>query len=241
MEYHAGGGHPTIRAAVAEAVYALGWERNPNTVRLACFAPLIQHRNVWRGTPYLALFDADPARTVWSVSYWQEWLFNQYRGEETAEVSEDVYSEAGGDGRGFGPVYWAASIDTADGNGGGEKVFLKVVNAGNAYEPLTVKVDAALSKEANGTTLHALDPGDEGAYNNVGEEKVVPGRANGLETRRKKGEVMWTIPPWSVTVLQFELAGHGGDLEQEERDADGKRRDIERGIPPLREEQVVLQ
>ena len=64
MEYHVNGidsgvvGNPTsnftvsdkrpaILSGVAEAVYHLGWERNPNVVKLACFAPLIQNQHVW--------------------------------------------------------------------------------------------------------------------------------------------------------------------------------------------------
>lgn len=40
--------HPRMLSAVAEAVYALGWERNPNTFKLSAFAPAIQNVNFYR-------------------------------------------------------------------------------------------------------------------------------------------------------------------------------------------------
>lgn len=214
MEYHAGGGHPSMHAAVAEAIYALGWERNPHTVKLACFAPLIQHRNVWRHTPYLALFDADPANTVLSASYYQEWLFNRYRGQQTLPVTH-----GGGD---FGPLYWVASIDEVK-QKSGAKVYLKVVNAGDAYEPLKVKVDAATGG-LNGTTLHARDPSDKDAHNDVGEEKIVPRSIDDLEIRQEDEAVLWTVPPWSVSVLRIDVGKRrqkevliGGDAHSEDQ------------------------
>ena len=39
---------PSMMSAVAEGVYALGRERNPNIVKLACFAPIMQHTRTWR-------------------------------------------------------------------------------------------------------------------------------------------------------------------------------------------------
>ena len=213
-----------MHAAVAEAVYALGWERNPHTVRLACFAPLLQNRNVWRGTPYLALFDAEPARTVLSASYWQEWLFNRYRGEETVEVEGEL-----------GPVFWAGSIERdGDGNGGRETVYLKVVNAGEKFERLSVRVDVEV-EGVNGTTVHADDPRDKDAFNDVGRERIVPRIAEGLEID-DDGTVGWTVPPWSVSVLQFDLKGRGPGKEDETpRSGDGQFG------PGLGSDQEVLQ
>lgn len=197
MEYHAGGGHPNMHAAVAEAVYALGWERNPHTVKLACFAPLIQHRSVWRHTPYLALFDADPAHTVLSASYYQEWLFNRFRGKQTLPVTHE-----GGE---FGPLYWAASIDESR-DRKGAKVYLKVVNAGEAYEPLKARMDVVVDG-VNGTTLHAPNPSDKDAHNDFGDEKIVPRFIDDLQVLRENDSVLWTVPPWSVSVLQIDIGG----------------------------------
>lgn len=218
MEYHAGGGHPNMHAAVAEAVYALGWERNPDTVKLACFAPLIQHRDAWRHTPYLALFDADPANTVLSASYYQEWLFNRYRGQQTLPVTH-----GGGD---FGPLYWVASIVEAR-EKIEAKVYLKVVNAGEAYEPLSVKVDVAIDG-VNGTVLHAPDPSDKDAHNDVGEEKIMPRSVDDLEIRQEDEAVLWTVPPWSVSVLQIDIG-------------EGRHKEVSTGGDTHSEDQAVLQ
>lgn len=177
---------PAMLSAVAEAVYALGWERNPNVVKLACFAPLIQNAHFWRHTPYLLRFDADPANTDVSTSYYQEQMFNLYQGTETLPVTNSR-----GD---FDPLFWHASIDA-------DKVYLKVVNAGNTSEPLDVRLDVGY-RSVNGTTMHA-DTVDQ-------ETSILPQAIQHLQESNlgswiREGNFSWTVPPWSVNVLQFDL------------------------------------
>lgn len=106
--------YPRMVSAIAEGVYLLGAERNPNVVKLSSYAPSLQNWNWFNWTPNLIAFDADPAHTVLSTSYWVQRLFNAYRGTESVEVSNPE-----GD---FGPLYWASSVDEE-----GKKVFLKVM------------------------------------------------------------------------------------------------------------------
>lgn len=104
--------YPRLLSAIAEGVYLLGAERNPNVVKLTSYAPSLQNWNFINWTPNLVAFDADPTHTVGSVSYYLQKLFNAYRGTMSVEV---VNTE--GD---FDPLYWAAS-ETKD------CVYLKVM------------------------------------------------------------------------------------------------------------------
>lgn len=82
--------HPRMLSAVAEAVLAVGWERNSNVVKLQCFAPLMENVNAHRTqrmVPYLMLFDADPTQHLLSVSYYQQQMFNNHRGTQTLPVT----------------------------------------------------------------------------------------------------------------------------------------------------------
>ena len=203
MEYHVNS--IGIKAAVAEAVYALGWERNPNTVKLACFAPLMQNAHVWRHTPYLLLFDADPENTVISPSYYQEQMFNLHHGTETLPVTV---------GRGeIGPLFWQASIE------GEEKVFVKVVNAGDEGRVLGVRLDVGF-ESVNGTTMHAGTV-EDGGREGVVVPRVIEGiNGEGVLRGRRYGKFEWVVPACSVNVLQFYLEeydrGHLRKDEQEE-------------------------
>jgi alpha-L-arabinofuranosidase len=104
--------YPRLLSAIAEGVYLLGAERNPNVVKLSSYAPSLQNWNWYNWTPNLIAFDADPLHTVLSVSYYLQKLFNSYRGTESVQVTNPE-----GD---FGPLYWASSMDDRN-------VFLKVM------------------------------------------------------------------------------------------------------------------
>lgn len=60
--------YPRILSAIAEGVYTIGLERNPNTVKMAAYAPTFQNWNNFQWTPNDVAFDADPRDTVLSVS-----------------------------------------------------------------------------------------------------------------------------------------------------------------------------
>ena len=202
-------------SAVAEAVYHMGWERNPNVVKLACFAPIIQNANFWRKrtytrrtelcssadklghTAYLLKFDADPDNTHVSTSFYQEQMFNLHHGTETLPITSK-------DGD-FDPLFWQASIDT-----GRNEIYLKVVNAGDSPQVLNVQLDTAYSG-VNGTTMHD-DGNTEG---DIDLERlrtglaIVPTPIPGLERLPAQqdtfGNFSWTVPSWSVNVIQFSL------------------------------------
>lgn len=105
--------YPRLVSALAEGVYLLGAERNPDVVRMTCYAPSLQNWNWYNWTPNLVAFDADPASTVLSTSYYLQKLFGAFHGTESLSV-------ANGEGD-FGPLYWAASVE------GEDKVYLKVM------------------------------------------------------------------------------------------------------------------
>lgn len=105
--------YPRMISAISEGVYALGGERNPNTVKLSSYAPSLQNRNWYNWTPNMISYDADPSKTVLSTSYWQQLLFAHYRGTQTLPVTNTE-----GD---FNPLYWQSSIEEESGS-----IYLKV-------------------------------------------------------------------------------------------------------------------
>jgi alpha-N-arabinofuranosidase len=105
--------YPRMVSALAEGVYLLGAERNPNVVKMSSYAPSLQNWNWFNWTPNLMAFDANPANTVLSVSFYLQKLFNAYRGTESVQVTNPQ-----GD---FGPLYWAATVN------GEKSVYLKVM------------------------------------------------------------------------------------------------------------------
>ena len=95
--------YPELLSAVAESVYLLAMERNPQTVTMSSYAPSLQNFNYDNWTPNLMAFSANPNDTVLSVSWYSQSLLARYRGTQTLPVSNTA-----GD---FNPLYWVATID----------------------------------------------------------------------------------------------------------------------------------
>ncbi|OCL10174.1 glycoside hydrolase family 51 protein [Glonium stellatum] len=178
---------PQLISAIAEGTYALGGERNPNTVKMSSYAPSLINTNWFNWTPDMISFNADPKQTVLSSSYWQQWLFAHFRGSQTLPVTNTR-----GD---FRPLFWASSINDAE-----TEVYLKVINSDAVGIPLTVNLDTSF-KSVNGTIITNSNPN---AYNTVEDmEAVVPRKLNVTSTSGKK--FMWIVPAYSITVLQFDI------------------------------------
>jgi len=193
--------HPRMVSAVAEAVFAIGGERNPNPFKLSCFAPLIQNLNTYRGTPYDILFDADPADDLRSVSYWQQVMFNAHQGTQTLPV---IALQGG-----FNPLFWVASIDNIT-----NAIYFKIVNAGNTTQSLSLQVDTPFVS-VNGTILEPPTAGDLNAFNYFNNKTaIVPKPIMGLQNithgLNSSEGLTWTVPAYSVSVIQFDL-GHSTD------------------------------
>lgn len=131
--------YPTLESAIAEGVYLLGAERNPNVVKMSAFAPSLGNLNWENWTPNLVSFQADVDLTVLSASYYMEQLFARYRGVQTLPTTT-----VAGD---FNPLWWVATVDEGDAT-----VYFKVINSGNSSVPLTLDFDAPWSS-VNGSII----------------------------------------------------------------------------------------
>lgn len=183
--------YPSLVASIAEGVYTLGAERNPNVVKLAGYAPSLQNAAWYNWSPDLITFDANSNHTVRSVSHWGQWMYSHYHGTQTLPVTNTQGP--------LNPLFWQASIDEAS-----NQVYLKVINTMNASIPLSVDLTSPYHG-VNGTTLTA---GSLDAYNDIANpNNVIPrpiqlppsGYGNG------NGTFQWSVPKWSINVLQFQL------------------------------------
>lgn len=179
---------PQLLSIISEGVYLLGIERNPDVVRLTGYAPSFCNLNSIDWDPDLVSFTADYNQTVLSTSYYLQQLFAHYHGTETLPVTNTE-----GD---FNPLWWSASIDS-DVN----EVYFKVINSGNSSIPLTINLGATYSG-VNGTILTAptLD-----AQNDPSGDAVVPRAIDDLPAAEGES-IEWSVPPFSVNVLQIDLS-----------------------------------
>ncbi|MDD7632041.1 MAG: alpha-L-arabinofuranosidase C-terminal domain-containing protein [Parabacteroides sp.] len=79
----------TLQAALGEACFLIGVERNPSLVKQLAYAPIL--RNVNYPTTRPALIEFDHYRSAVTPSYLVWKLFNDYRGDETIKTSVQTY------------------------------------------------------------------------------------------------------------------------------------------------------
>jgi alpha-N-arabinofuranosidase len=175
--------YPTTIAAVGEAIFALAMERNPDVVTLSSYAPLLQNFNSYSWTPDFIAFSANPNDTVLSTSYYQQQMFSKYHGEETLTVTNTE-----GD---FDPVWWHAAKE-------GEKVYVKLVNAGPVEAPITMEFDFDV-QGVNGTVLRH---DDEYGFNYMGNATAISPKMFDVEEGVEGKVVEWSVPGFAVVVLE---------------------------------------
>jgi alpha-N-arabinofuranosidase len=183
--------YPRLLSAVAEGVYLVGAERNPEVITMTSYAPSLANKNSENWTPNLITFTANPNDTILSTSYYLQSMLNHHRGTETLPV-ENTKGH-------LNPLWWASQIDETL-----NAVYLKVVNSGNQTVPLSVDIDATYFS-VNGTILTNPDLQGFNYFNN--QTAIVPRPIEGLMSNSTSGNgtFQWSVPAYSVSVLQFDL------------------------------------
>ena len=113
----------------AEAVYMIGLERNSDIVKMASFAPLLEHFDLAQWSPDLFGLDSSAGSLTGSTSYYVQQLFASNKGATIKAVTADAA---------FGPVYWVASATDDAGT-----YYVKLANYGTAAQSVTVQVPGA--------------------------------------------------------------------------------------------------
>lgn len=86
-----------LRAAVSEAMFMIGFERNQDVVKLCSYAPLFEHVHYYSWYPNLIIFDNYRSYGIPSYYVWR--LFGKNRGDymlEFTEESDKIYRDLHG-------------------------------------------------------------------------------------------------------------------------------------------------
>jgi alpha-L-arabinofuranosidase len=187
----AGVGNPNNRgnwqAALSEAAFMTGLERNADVVVMSSYAPLFAHVDAWQWSPDLIWFDN--TRSYGAPSYYVQKLFGANTGNRILPVSIDGASPYAQNG-----LYASASLDERTG-----EVIVKAVNSAAAPRPLRVAFGGATLRGAGRLiTLAAADLAVENTLD-------APTRLAPVETPLTVDgpELRVTVLPNSLTVLRL--------------------------------------
>jgi alpha-L-arabinofuranosidase len=174
------------QAALAEAAFMTGLERNADVVRMASYAPLFAHVDAWQWAPDLIWFDN--LRAFGTPSYYVQKVFGTNVGTRVLPVSVNDRVPAAQNG-----LYASASLDERAG-----EVVVKVVNADPKARTVRVMLDGLATRGS--ARLIVLANTDLQAENSLdAPTRIVP-----VETRVPvDGPVLpLDLQPQSVTVLR---------------------------------------
>lgn len=106
-------------AALCEAAFMTGLERNADVVRMATYAPLFAHVDGWQWRPDMIWFDN--MRSVPTVSYYVQKLYGNYKGTHVLPLTMDGKPVAGQENQ--NGLFASAAVDKPTGD-----IIIKVAN-----------------------------------------------------------------------------------------------------------------
>lgn len=174
----------TFGAALAEAAYMTGLERNADIVRMTAYAPLFANMNAWQWDPDLIWFDN--LSVVRTPNYYVQQLFASQPGTHMLGITENKKPLTGQDG-----LYASAAYDAAHG-----ARIVRLINTADASQTIRITCPRSpLAGKAEVVRLHA----GVGDYNDAAHpNRVQPER---MSCAAEDGVLTLTLDPQTIYVL----------------------------------------
>jgi alpha-N-arabinofuranosidase len=178
-------GYPTpdMGAALGDAAWMTGLERNSDIIIMASYAPLLTNVNPGGMQWETDLIGYNAMKSYGSPAYYAQVLFGSYLGDHT------LGSAVTGAGDKF--------FYSITGSAAKKQLYLKLVNASSNAKPLDIELTGAkVSATAKMLSLNANDPEETNSINDP--ERVVP-----VETSLHdvSSHFKHTVPPYSIQVI----------------------------------------
>jgi alpha-L-arabinofuranosidase len=178
---------PNMGAALGDAAWMTGLERNSDLVVMASYAPLLVNVNPGGMQWETNLIGYDAMNSYGSPSYYAQVMFGSYVGDHT------LASTASGGGEKF--------FYSITGSAAKKKLYLKLVNASSEPQPVDVEIDGAqLAEKAK---LLTLSGGSKKATNSISEPTLIVPVESALAV--SGGHVQHTMPPLSIEVVELDV------------------------------------
>lgn len=137
-------------AAIAEAAFMTGLERNADVVQLATYAPLFAHVDAWQWKPDMIWFDN--LNVVRTPNYYVQQMYARNSGTKVLPVKMNGGNITGQEG-----LYASSSLNEAT-----SEIIVKVVNTSADVKDITIDLkglkSSVLNKKVDIITLHSTIP-----------------------------------------------------------------------------------
>jgi len=179
---------PNFGAALGDAAWMTGLERNSDLVVMAAYAPLLTNVNPGGLQWDTDLIGYDAMRSYGSPSYYAQVMFGSYLGSETpATKLEGAGTE--GAGRKF---FYSVTRDAEK-----KKLYVKLVNASTTAQALEIELPAAkVAADGKLVTLHAHSTQSTNTIENPTQVVPVENVLHGVGAKMEH-----TVPGLSIEVM----------------------------------------
>ncbi len=172
------------KAAIAEAAFMTGLERNGDVVQMASYAPLMAHADAWQWKPDAIWFDN--LRSYGTPDYYVQRLYASNAGTRVVPVTPQA--ETG--------LYTSATIDERS-----NELIVKAINNTASTLPAEIRLAGqARSATAKVTTLQSADLNTENSFEHP--EAIAP-QPSTVEVR--SGRLTVQMLPYSVNVYRVPI------------------------------------
>jgi alpha-N-arabinofuranosidase len=170
-----------MKAAIGDAAWMAGMERNSDFVKMNCYAPLLVnvHGRQWRPD----LIGYDGLRVYGSPSYYAIKMFSCNVGDEILHASLDSTN-----------IIYSVTRDAKHGI-----LFIKLVNPDSAPQTVNLDISGIRSIKSTGAAITLAAPPD--ATNSIDD----PGRITPVVSKLPdvKPAFSYPLPPTSIVVLKL--------------------------------------
>lgn len=176
------------KAAIAEAAFMTGLERNGDVVQMASYAPLLVNVNAWQWKPDAIWFDN--LRSFGTPNYYVQKVFSSNAGTRIVPVTPRVE----------GGLYTSATLD-----GRTRELIVKAVNNTSSPRAEEIRLNGGTAKGAAKVTTLSAEPDAE---NNFEHPKAVAPESTSVEV--SSGALRVELRPYSLTVYRIPMQAEGG-------------------------------
>ncbi len=142
-----------FNAALVEASFLTGLERNSDVVVMSSYAPTFAHVEGWQWRPDLIWFDN--LRTMLTCSYWVQWLYGNNTGNRVIPITADGKPVVN-----FRSMNASCTVEDSTGD-----IIVKIANLSPYSQVVSFDIPGAV-RAARRTVLHADNPYVENTLDN---------------------------------------------------------------------------
>jgi alpha-N-arabinofuranosidase len=176
---------PNMSAALGDAAWMTGMERNSDLVVMSSYAPLFVNVNKGAMQWHTDLIGYDGLTSYGSPAYWAQQMFSTHHGDLVLPIDAQAVPTR--------TLFFDATRDSQTG-----EIFLKIVNRSATPQPIRVELSGIANVDPKGQSI-ALTAASPTDTNSITEPtKIVPVTApvDGLAKTFTR-----TFPPYSITLL----------------------------------------